>query len=120
MKELIFLLFLPACTVIPSKPQPRIIQSFSGNNLNGGVISAIYSDEFHKTGFKGFLVTQSWVDEYNALVHDYGYLMEPAPKSIEGTLTITAEQTVIKRDLKDYILRGVSKEGIVSKVESKF
>jgi hypothetical protein len=122
------------CTITPPLPDQREIATYSGNSLNGGIVAAVYHDQAKpsEAGFIGFLVTQSWVDEYNALASNYGYLFIPrtvpgvgiekapgeilAKFGIPSGYLVDAQRMVAKQDLEAMPLIGADKEGVISKV----
>ena len=76
--DLLLLLAVSAivgCTIIPKTPTERAVATYSGNDLNDGLIAALYVDPVKRGGFSVFLVTQGWIDRYNAYAADYGYLL---------------------------------------------
>ena len=123
MKVLLILVTLAAagCTVAPKPPPPRAIAFYSGNSLDSGIIAATY-DGPGRTNFRGFLVTQSWVDSYDSLARDYGYLLTPPAKPGTGATRLNqawlvdAQHMVIWKDLQAQPGLGKSKQSLLGRM----
>jgi len=118
---LFILSFFGACTVSPKAPPPRSIAFYSGNSLNSGIIAATY-DGPGRTNFRGFLVTQAWVDSYDSLARDYGYLLTPPAKPGTGATKLNqawlvdAQHMVIWKDLQAQPGLGKPKQSLLGKL----
>lgn len=116
MKPFIFIaaLALASCTISPSPSKPRTIPSYSNNDLNSGIIAALY-DEKHN--FKGFSVTDDWVASYNSLAKDYGYLFNPPVEQIHPAGNIvTAQQMTLWLDMKKQPSLGHKPQTFLQKI----
>lgn len=114
-------LLLAGCTVAPKPPPPRAIAFYSGNSLDSGIIAATY-DGPGRTNFRGFLVTQAWVDSYDSLARDYGYLLTPPAKPGTGAVKLNqawlvdAQHMVIWKDLQAQPGLGKPKQSLLGRM----